>query len=147
MLYLKVMDKIQKTLSKPFSTMLENYNLAKEVMPPKQKSGHWNVFPEDYEESIKNVDAWETFLRNPISLGFNDNLVGYDNSRFTQNKKYNGVDAWERRKVHNYKNLIEDSLSNPDEQKLANETFNYFLSLSYFSAINSFFLLSSFALS
>lgn len=140
MLYLKVMDKIQKTLSKPFSTMLENYNLAKEVMPPKQKSGHWNVFPEDYEESIKNVDAWETFLRNPISLGFNDNLVGYDNSRFTQTKKYNGVDAWERRKVHNYKNLIEDSLSNPDEQKLANETFNYFLSLCGFDFLKEYSL-------
>ena len=53
MLYLKVMDKIQKTLSKPFSTMLENYNLAKEVMPPKQKSGHWNVFPKIMKNLLK----------------------------------------------------------------------------------------------
>jgi putative sugar O-methyltransferase len=124
----------------PFSDMLENFNLAKEVMPPKQKSGHWDVFPEDYEESIKNVDAWKTFLRNPLSLGFNDVLVHYDNSRLSQDKKYNGVDAWERRRVHNYENLIQESISNPEEQNLANNTINQFLSVCGIQFLNNYSL-------
>ena len=58
--------------------MLENFNLTKENMPPGQKSGHWDVFPEDYDKSINSIDNWKTFLRNPLSLGFNDALINYD---------------------------------------------------------------------
>ena len=85
------MTDIKNTLPKPFSNMLENYNLSKKNMPSGQKSGHWNVFPEDYEEAIKQIDAWKAFLRNPLSLGFNDSLVNFDNARFSENKKYNNI--------------------------------------------------------
>ena len=105
------------TMPKPFSNMLENYNLSKKNMPLGQKSSHWDVFPEDYEESIKQIDAWKNFLRNPLSLGFNDSLVYFDNARFNDNKKYNNIDPWERRKNHDYANLIDEIITDAKEQE------------------------------
>ena len=110
------MNNTNSKLTKPFSSMLENYKLIKSV-PIGQKSGHWDVFPEDYEESIKQVDAWKTFLRNPLSLGFNDSLVNFENARFTDNKKYNNVDPLERRKKHDYTNLLEEIITETKEQE------------------------------
>ena len=111
------MTDIKDTLPKPFSNMLENYNLSKKNMPSGQKSGHWDVFPEDYEEAIKQIDAWKAFLRNPLSLGFNDSLVNFDNARFSENKKYNNIDPWERRKKHDYTNLVDEIISDAKEQE------------------------------
>ena len=125
------MNKIKKTLPKPFSDMLENFNLAKETIPPsRQKSNHWDVFPEDYEKSMEEIEAWKTFLRNPLSLGFNDVLVNYDNSRFNESKKYKGIDAWQNRKNHNYSDLIEDFNSNPEDEKLVTNIVSTLFSLS-----------------
>lgn len=111
------MKKAINTLPKPFNFMLENYNYCKNNLPPNQKSGHWDIFPEDYEKSIEQIDAWKTFLRNPLSLGFNDSLIPYDNARFSPDKKYNGIDPWQRRKEHNYEILIEENITNPKEQE------------------------------
>jgi len=46
------MTEIKNTLPKPFSSMLENYNLNNKNIPLGRKSRHWDVFPDDYEESI-----------------------------------------------------------------------------------------------
>ena len=110
------MDNTNDILPKPFSSMLENYKLIKNV-PLGQKSGHWDVFPEDYEESIKQINAWKTFLRNPLSLGFNDSLVNFENARLKKKKKYNNVDPIERRKKHDYTNLLEEIVTDTKEQE------------------------------
>ena len=102
------MKNSEDTLPKPFSNMLENYKLSKKNIPLGQKSGHWDVFPEDYEKSIKQMDAWKTFLRNPLSLGFNDSLAYFENARYTENKIYKNIDPWRRRKEHDYTNLIDE---------------------------------------
>ena len=80
------MKKRQPTLPEPHDQMLENYNLAIENMPAGQKSGHWDIFPEDYEKSIGSIDGWKTFLRNSLSLGFNATLVEFDNVRWSEHK-------------------------------------------------------------
>ena len=103
------MKKNQNLPPKPFNNMLENYNLAKSNMPPKQKSDHWDVFPEDYEKSIAQFESWKTFLRNPLSLGFNDAMMNYDNARFQEDKKYNNIDPWSRRKEHTFADIIQEN--------------------------------------
>ncbi len=112
------MNKTINSLPKLFDTMLENYNLCKKTRPLGYTSSFWDVFPEDYEKSIGQIDAWTTFLRNPLSLGFNDVLINFDNARYTsQDMKYNGIDAWKNRREHNFTNLIDDAVSSPEEQK------------------------------
>jgi len=107
--------------------MLENFNLTKENMPPGQKSGHWDVFPEDYDKSINSIDNWKTFLRNPLSFGFNDALINYDNSRFSGQHLPNGINAWERRKAHDYQDLIEESISSQDDMNTVATLINIIL--------------------
>ena len=43
------------------------------------------MFPENYENILKNEDLWKSFLRNQISLGFNDSLMELSNKRFKGN--------------------------------------------------------------
>ena len=76
------MKKIHNVLPAPFKNMLENYKLALENLSEGQRSSHWNIFPKDYEKAIESIDVWETFLRNPLSLGFNDALIHFDNRRW-----------------------------------------------------------------
>jgi hypothetical protein len=52
------MTNTKKTLPELFSNMLENYSLTKKIMPKGQKSDHWDIFPENYEDSIKQIDVW-----------------------------------------------------------------------------------------
>ena len=72
-------------------------------MPAGQDGGHWDIFPEDYEKSIESIDGWKTFLRNPLSLGFNDTLIEFANARWSEHDKtHKDIDAWKRRKQHDY---------------------------------------------
>ena len=71
----------------PFKNMLENYKLASENISEEHKSSHWDVFPKDYEKAIESIDVWKTFLRNPLSLGCNDALLNFDNTRIKNNKE------------------------------------------------------------
>ena len=101
--------------------MLENYKLASENITEGQKSFHWDVFPKNYEKAIESIDAWRTFLRNPLSLGFNDTLLNFDNTRWQKNKEYKGVDAWERKRQHDYRELINEIITDKnDRQKTLN---------------------------
>ena len=123
------MTNIKKILQEPFSNMLENFILSKKIVPKGQKSGHWNVFPENYEESIKQIDVWDSFLRNSLSLGFNDTLINFDNARFNDNKKYNNIDAWQERKQNNYPELIKEIISDPAEQEKVIKIVNMLFSI------------------
>ena len=115
------MEKIHNRLPIPYIHMLENYKLASENITEGQKSFHWDVFPKNYEKAIESIDAWRTFLRNPLSLGFNDALLNFDNTRWQKNKEYKGVDAWERKRQHDYRELINEIITDKnDRQKTLN---------------------------
>ena len=86
-------------------------------MPAGQKSAHWAVFPEDYEKAIESIDGWKTFLRNPLSLGFNDTLFECDNARWNEHDRtHKGIDAWKRRKQHDYRELVDEIIEDKGEQ-------------------------------
>ena len=123
------MKNSEDTLPKPFSNMLENYKLSKKNIPLGQKSGHWDVFPEDYEKSIKQMDAWKTFLRNPLSLGFNDSLAYFENARYTENKIYKNIDPWRRRKEHDYTDLIDEIITDAEERENIIKSINMVFSI------------------
>ena len=106
------------TLPEPHDQMRGNYNLAIENMPAEQKSAHWDVFPEDYEKAIESIDEWETFLRNPLSLGFNDTLIEFANARWSKHDRtHKGIDAWKRRKQHDYRELVDEIIADKGEQR------------------------------
>ena len=115
------MEKIHDGLPIPYMHMLENYKLASENITEGQKSFHWDVFPKNYEKAIESIDAWRTFLRNPLSLGFNDALLNFDNTRWQKNKVYKGVDAWERKRQHDYRELINEIITDKNDRQ---ETLN-----------------------
>ncbi len=58
-----------------FAQILENFERARAASPAAQKSAHWDVFPENYARAIADRDAWPVFLRNGLSVGFNDDFV------------------------------------------------------------------------
>ena len=60
---------------------------------------------------------WETSLRNPLSLGFNDTLIEFANARFSEHDRtHKGIDAWKRRKQHDYRELVDEIIEDKDEQ-------------------------------
>lgn len=109
--------------------MLENYKLASKNMPAEHKSSYWDVFPKDYKKTIKSIDAWKTFLRNPLSLGFNMALLNYSNTNWKNTKEYNGIDAWKRRKQHDYRELINETITDKNELEKLLSKLNLLLSI------------------
>lgn len=97
-----------KSLASPFKEMLENYKLAKRQFPKNFNSKHWDVFPADYEKTILSESAWKNFLRNSISIGFNDELASLGNRRWNDNMDDSKTDVWALRKQHDYRVLIEN---------------------------------------
>lgn len=100
-----------------FKIMLENFNLTKNNLSEKHKSSHWDVFPTDYETVIKSQNAWKKFLRNSISLGFNDDLLKFDNSRWENIKEVNNVNAWKMKHDHNYDDLVPEIIKDINERE------------------------------
>ena len=62
-------------------------------------------------------------------MGFNDSLISYDNARFSPGKEYNNVNAWQRRKEHNYETLIEENITDPKEQETIIKVINMIFSI------------------
>lgn len=110
------MIKNKSNLPEPHNHMLDNYSHAIDVLPVGHKSSHWDVFPEDYHRSIESVDAWSTFLRNPLSIGFNDDLLHLDNIRWKHTKHSQGVDGWELRRLHDYRELVDEIINDKEMQ-------------------------------
>ena len=61
--------------------MQKSFSKSREYIQNKKnnfKSIHWEAFlPENYEVIFSNNDYWNNFLRNPISIGCNDELAYY----------------------------------------------------------------------
>tara|TARA_Y100001968_G_scaffold291987_1_gene296822 strand:+ start:606 stop:1739 length:1134 start_codon:yes stop_codon:yes gene_type:complete len=98
----------KKEVSSPFKEMLDNYLLSKKESPKDFKSNHWDVFPDDFEKTILCFDAWERFLRNSISVGFNDEMLHLENKRWLGAPKDKEIDVWALKKSHDYRNLMEN---------------------------------------
>ena len=88
-----------------FESMKKDYKLCEENYLKDFKSHHWDVFPENYENILKNEDLWKSFLRNQISLGFNDSLMEVSNKRFENNN-----DAYWQELKKNDTNLVDKTI-------------------------------------
>ena len=103
------------SLKQPFSTMYENYSLAENTFNNLDIGEHWDVFNSDFKKIIAKTEFWPNFLRNPISIGFNDNLMNFSNSRTNQNSNY--PNGWDLRTKLNLENLISENISDKEENK------------------------------
>ena len=118
-------------LKSPFLEMYENFMLSKTTDKARNKSPHWDVFQEDFEKTILKTQIWKTFLRNPLSIGFNDNLRKFGNSRFLENSNF--VNGWELRKEHNFKDLIDEKII---DKQTNDQNLKFLHSLFAFCGIN-----------
>ena len=100
-----------------FDNMMENYQLSKKIVN-NHKSFHWDVFPKDYEKTIMKKEIWNSFLRNPLSLGFNDDLIDFENTRWQTKKEINNVNALERKYKHDFRDIISETIN--DKNKIDN---------------------------
>ena len=84
--------------------MKRNYLLSTKNNFEGFKSGNWDAFPDGYEGLIDQEQIWPRMLRNALSLGFNDNLLGISNKRFTEAKG----DLWKEMKQGEFPDLLDD---------------------------------------
>lgn len=82
-----------------------------------QKSIHWNVFPDDYRRVFEDTSIWRVFLRNCLSVGFNDDFLAFcEGGEMPPGPT--GRDAlWSKRWDHDYSDLLPEKLTNPAEQE------------------------------
>ena len=105
-----------------FESMKSNYKLSKNSYKKNFKSLHWDVFPKDYEKIFENEDLWKSFLRNHISIGFNDALMEISNKRFENlNNGY-----WNQLKKSD-ENLLNKVASSHHKMNFVTHTVNYLL--------------------
>ena len=87
---------MKKKLNYPFREIYENYLLSKNEINKETISEHWNVFQEGFEKAILNTKPWKSFLRNSLSVGFNDNLAKFSRPKYDSESKF--PNGWELRK-------------------------------------------------
>ena len=105
-----------------FESMKSNYKLSKKRYKNNFKSLHWDVFPKDYEKIFENENLWKSFLRNHISIGFNDALMEISNKRFENLS--NGY--WNQLKKSD-ENLLDKVASSHHKMNFVTQTVNYLL--------------------
>ncbi|MBF0383275.1 MAG: putative sugar O-methyltransferase [Magnetococcales bacterium] len=102
-----------QAMQPPFSYMLDNFLLARDNLQQNNKSAHWDIFPSDYEKAITTTSAWPTFMRNSLSLGFNDDIASVSNTRWD-----NSGDGGKSKKIdHDFDELIEATITDEKHQK------------------------------
>ena len=90
----------------------EVYALAKKFEAQSDKSVHWNVFPADFALGFEHADAWPKLLRNGITAGFNDDTMAVP-------------DRWERRRGHDYGDLVPRHETNKEVVERAGQLFRF----------------------
>ena len=68
----------------------QSYQLANNDILENFKSSHWDIFHKNFDRLFDLRFAWDRMLRNALTLGFNDTLLGITNRRFSENKE----DLW-----------------------------------------------------
>ena len=116
----------------PFNFMKKNYRLASQDENKGFKSEHWETFPEGYESLIDRKDIWPRMLRNALSLGFNDSLIGISNKRFDDGQG----DLWKKMKGGNFPDLIGDT--GFSEKKITGRLSSLFRGLDNEFVLNNF---------
>ena len=84
--------------------MRQNYQLANDGQPKNFKSAHWDIFNKNFDRLFDLRPAWDRMLRNALTLGFNDSLLGITNQRFLANKE----NLWSDLQSGDMKDLISD---------------------------------------
>ena len=102
-------------LKQPFSTMYENYSLSENTSDKIDIGEHWDVFNSDFKKIIARTEFWPNFLRNSISIGFNDNLMNFSNARTNQNSNFSN--GWDLRDKFDFKDLISENIIDAEENK------------------------------
>ena len=70
-----------------FKFMRQNYQLAYDDQSENFKSEHWDTFNKSFDRLFDLRFQWDRMLRNALTLGFNDSLLGITNQRFIANKE------------------------------------------------------------
>lgn len=121
---------MKKKLNYPFREIYENYLLSKNEINKETISEHWNVFQEGFEKAILNTKPWKSFLRNSLSVGFNDNLAKFSRPKYDSESKF--PNGWELRKKGDFSNLIEEKIK---DKKINDHTLKFLHSLFAFCGI------------
>ncbi len=94
--------------------MSQNYQLAINDQPENFKSEHWDTFNKNFDRLFNLRFEWDRMLRNALTLGFNDSLIGITNQRFSENKE----DLWTELQSGNIKDLVSNT---KDKKKIARQ--------------------------
>ena len=94
--------------------MRQNYQLANNKQPEHFKSAHWDIFNKNYDQLFDLRFAWDRMLRNALTLGFNDSLLGITNQRFLLNKE----NLWTDLQSGDMKDLVSN---NTDKKEIEEE--------------------------
>lgn len=93
-----------------FERMRESYLAARGVMNSGTKSAHWDVFPGNYDTVFDRPDDWPGFLRNALSIGFNDDFSAfYPGGDLGPGDGDGGL--WPLRHAHDYRELLPAKLT------------------------------------
>ena len=92
----------------------QNYLLANNDIPENFKSAHWDIFNKNFDRLFDLRSAWDRMLRNALTLGFNDSLIGISNQRFRANKD----NLWSDLQSGDMKDLVSD---NKDKKEIEKE--------------------------
>ena len=90
-------------------------------MPPGQKSVHWDVFPKDYVKAFQNNDIWPVFLRNALSIGFNDDFVTLCEGGNLP--PYDANSLWHLRLDHDYRSLLPPKITADHQLQIIQKVF------------------------
>ena len=91
----------------------QNYQLANNDIPDNFKSAHWDIFNKNFDRLFDLRFAWDRMLRNALTLGFNDTLLGITNRRFSEKKE----DLWTQLQSGDIKDLV----TNTTDKKMIEE--------------------------
>ena len=122
---------MKSKLNSPFLQMYENYMLSKDHIEKNKISNHWNVFQENFENAILDTESWKYFLRNSLSIGFNDNLHKFSNVDFIKESKFK--DGWNLRRKCDFTNLVDEKIIDKAEN---DKNFKFLNSLLAFCGID-----------
>ncbi|NQV56604.1 MAG: putative sugar O-methyltransferase [Rhodospirillales bacterium] len=93
----------------------KSFHLAQADIPEGQKSVHWDVFPGDYARVFDIPEAWQSFRRNALTVGLNDDIVAFVEDGNLAAYGAPGDTPWKLRARHDYHALLPRDLTGEKE--------------------------------